>query len=270
VTSTARVQHLRAKGEAALPLMGNMRIATAGWSIPRDARETIAASGSSLERYATVLGATEINTTFYRRHRSTTFERWRDSVPSAFRFAVKMPRTITHEAGLVAPRIALRELCDDIRGLGAKLGPILVQLPASFPFDRRRVDTFFRTLRGMHDGRVACEPRNATWYTDDASEVLSRYDIARVVADPPRPAAAARPAETASFAYYRLHGSPRVYWSSYDAERLESLAAELRSFSKTKVVWVVFDNTASGAAWVNAERLAALVRASHARAHASA
>jgi uncharacterized protein YecE (DUF72 family) len=52
--------------------------------------------------------------------------------------------------------------------------------------------------------------------------------------------------------YFRLHGSPRRYYSSYEDKYLESLAEELRGIQKRRDVWCIFDNTASGAAIRNA------------------
>jgi uncharacterized protein YecE (DUF72 family) len=239
--------------------MGEVFIATAGWSIPRAHASDIPGGGSGLERYAAVLAATEINTTFYRLHRRSTLERWRDSVPAAFRFAVKVPRAITHEGELASARRPLRDLFTLVEALGPKLGPVLVQLPASLAFDGRRAGAFFRTLRTMHDGPVACEPRNASWYGEAATATLVRYGIARVAADPPRPDPARAPAGARSLIYYRWHGSPHVYWSSYDDARLTALADAIRQTSAHSAVWCVFDNTASGEAFSNALRLRRLL-----------
>ncbi len=236
-------------------------VATAGWGVPREMKARVAAHGSGLQKYASVLSATEINSTFWRRHRPSTFERWRDSVPEPFRFAVKMPRAITHEAALVSAGPELTQFFTDIHGLGAKLGPVLVQLPASDHFQVRRVAAFFRALRARHSGPVACEPRHASWYSDVASEVFMRHDIARVIADPPRPADARAPGGSPSLRYIRWHGSPRVYWSAYGEERLAALAERVNEEAKEAAVWCVFDNTASGAALADATRLRELLRA---------
>ncbi len=80
----------------------DIRIGTAGWSIPKEHAAAFPAEGSHLQRYAQVFGAVEINSSFYRPHRRTTYERWAASVPEAFRFAVKVPKTITHEHRLRA------------------------------------------------------------------------------------------------------------------------------------------------------------------------
>jgi len=229
-------------------------VATAGWAVPREHARLVEREGTGLQRYSSVLGAAEIDSTFYRRHLPKTFERWRDSVPASFRFAVKLPRAITHESALAAPAHALAQFFDDVRGLGEKLGPILVQLPASADFDRRRARAFFRTLRTLHSGPVACEPRHAGWYGPAASATFVDYDIARVVADPPRPAAAIHAAGSDSLRYTRWHGSPHVYWSAYGDDELRALLDATLNAPPQSVVWCVFDNTASGSALADAHR----------------
>lgn len=75
-------------------------IATAAWSIPKTVAGRFPKAGSGLERYAAVFNGVEINSTFYRHHQKKTFERWASAVPAHFRFAVKIPREITHGARL--------------------------------------------------------------------------------------------------------------------------------------------------------------------------
>jgi uncharacterized protein YecE (DUF72 family) len=239
--------------------VSNLFIATAGWTVPRQFAHLTVSDGSSLERYASVFRGSEINSTFSHRHQPKTFERWRNSVPNSFRFAVKLPRAITHEAQLAAPRANLALFFDDVRGLADKLGPILVQLPGSFQFSARRVAAFFRALRTFYSGPVACEPRHSSWYGADATDVFIDYGVARVIADPPRPEQARFPAGVDSLRYVRWHGSPHVYRSSYDDERLAALAQFIAREPPATTVWCVFDNTASGAAMGDAHRLRAML-----------
>jgi uncharacterized protein YecE (DUF72 family) len=227
-------------------------IGTAGWGIPAACADRFATEGSALTKYSALLNAAEINSTFYRRHRASTFERWRNSVPESFRFAVKLPRAITHEAELASPREALQEFFDDVRPLGAKLGPVLVQLSANAAFDARRARAFFRALRSLHAGPVACEPRHCGWYTVVASRVLVDFEIARVVADPPRPTEALQFGGASKLRYFRWHGSPHIYRSAYSGERLSLLVERMRAEAPNVTVWCIFDNTASGAATGNA------------------
>ena len=81
-------------------MSGAIHIGCAGWSLPRAAHAHFPPQGSHLERYAAVLSAVEINSSFYRPHRPETYARWRASVPPAFRFSVKEPRRITNELRL--------------------------------------------------------------------------------------------------------------------------------------------------------------------------
>ena len=234
-------------------------IATAGWSVPRAHASSVPPAGTGLQRYSAVFNALEINSTFYRRHQLKTFERWQASVPQNFRFAVKVPRWITHETALASPAEALAQFFDDVGGLGEKLGPILVQLPASVGFNVRRARAFFRVLRARYSGPVACEPRSPEWYADAATRTLVDYDIARVVADPPRPAEAKNPGGSSSLRYTRWHGSPHVYYSSYSDEQLLALAESTLEAPAGTQVWCIFDNTASGSAFGDALRFRALL-----------
>jgi uncharacterized protein YecE (DUF72 family) len=239
--------------------MKRVFIGTAGWSIPRDHAAAFPVDGSHLERYAQTLNAVEINSTFYRRHRPDTFEKWRELVPSSFRFSVKMPKSITHEAQLHSPRALLKEFFDDVKGLKNKLGVILVQLPGSAAFEEKRVRAFLKTLRSLYDGRVAWEPRHASWYAPAVTELFEKHDIGRVAADPPRPEVARDPGGSSSLVYYRWHGSPRIYWSSYDDARLQDLSKKIQALPTRTQAWCIFDNTASGAAAGDALRLKRLI-----------
>src|SRR5919112_2152540 len=141
------------------------RIGTAGWSIPKAHAAAFPAEGSHLERYASVFNAVEINSSFYRPHRTATYERWAASVPESFRFAVKVPKSITHELRLKDTDGLLDRFLSEVCGLGTKLGPLLVQLPPSLRFEDGVADTFLSGLRGRVEGHLVCEPRHTSWFT---------------------------------------------------------------------------------------------------------
>jgi uncharacterized protein YecE (DUF72 family) len=234
-----------------------LRIGTAGWALPRVWRAEFPPEGSYLERYAARFSAAEINSSFYRQHRRTVYERWAAAVPERFRFAVKLPRAITHDQSLVAADVLLEVFLDEVSGLGARLGPLLVQLPPSLAFRPDHVEEFLETLRRLHDGAVACEPRHESWFGSDADRMLERHGVARVAADPARVPAAAEPAGDERLLYYRLHGSPHMYYSDYEPERLALMADRLRRGIETGAeCWCIFDNTILGAATGNALALA--------------
>jgi uncharacterized protein YecE (DUF72 family) len=220
-------------------------IATAGWSIPRTVAHLFPETGSGLSRYAAVFNGVEINSTFYRRHRMTTFERWANSVPDDFRFAVKLPREITHEHRLHAIGQIFKTFVEELAGLNSKLGPLLCQLPSTLKFDDNEATAAFEAMREVFPGMLVIEPRHTSWATPPAEEVLTRYAVDRVLADP----APVWPASDFSELprYVRLHGAPRMYYSDYSAEEIRSFEKRLSAGS-----WCVFDNTASGAAIQNA------------------
>jgi uncharacterized protein YecE (DUF72 family) len=236
-----------------------LRVGTAGWGLPRTWRGEFPADGSYLERYAARFSAVEINSSFYRQHRRAVYERWAAAVPADFRFAVKVPRAISHDQALVAADVLLEVFLDEVSGLGDRLGPLLVQLPPSLAYDAEHAEEFFATLRRLHAGAVACEPRHESWFGESAECVLRCHRIARVAADPARVPAAAEPAGEPTLVYYRLHGSPRIYWSDYEPERIALIAAQLRRHAAAAERWCMFDNTTLGAATGNALALAHLL-----------
>ncbi|TWC78560.1 uncharacterized protein YecE (DUF72 family) [Rhizobium sp. SJZ105] len=220
-------------------------IATAGWSIPKTVAHRFPETGSGLSRYATVFNGVEINSTFYRHHRPTTFERWANSVPDDFRFAVKLPREITHERRLRGIGQVFKAFVGELAALDGKLGPLLCQLPPNLAFDVSDAEAAFDTMRQTFPGMLVLEPRHTSWATHSAQEVLQRYAIDRVLADP----APVWPASDFSEPpkYVRLHGAPRIYYSDYSAGEILSFRKRLSAES-----WCVFDNSASGAAIKNA------------------
>jgi uncharacterized protein YecE (DUF72 family) len=234
------------------PAAFDLRVGQAGWSIPKPFGNRFPAEGSHLARYGAVLRAVEINSSFYRPHRPETYARWADTVPDDFRFAVKVPREITHTLKLAGAGRATGVFLGQVTSLGPKLGPLLVQLPPSLRFDEAVAGVFLKGLRAAHDGPVVCEPRHATWFTDGAEELLIECRVARVAADPAPVDGAGEPGGWPGLRYFRWHGSPRTYYSDYERARLDPLVARLRRERRTADVWCVFDNTALGAATGNA------------------
>ena len=230
-------------------------VGTAGWSIPSASAGRCSGDGTHLQRYARVFSCAEINSSFYRPHTPEVYRRWAASVGPSFRFAVKMPRVITHDLKLRRARQPLEEFLEQSAALGAKRGPILVQLPPSLPFEARVARTFFDLIRARMDGFVVCEPRHPTWFSQQADVLLTRCAIARVAADPPPADGAETPGGWPGIVYYRLHGSPRKYWSPYDDGRVRAIARAIQAVPSGVPAWCIFDNTASGAALENAWQL---------------
>ncbi len=233
-------------------------IGTAGWSIPGKEAARFGPGASALERYATRFGGVEINSSFHRPHRCATWKRWADSVPAGFRFAVKVPKTISHERRLVGCGELVARFLDEVGGLGEKLAILLLQLPPKLAFDPLVAEPFLDRLAASSPARLVCEPRHPSWFEREPEGLLDRFGIARVAADPAPVPAAARPGGWQGLSYWRLHGSPRMYRSSYDDGRLDLYAALLRAEQAAdRSAWCIFDNTAASAATGDALGLAA-------------
>jgi uncharacterized protein YecE (DUF72 family) len=238
----------------------NVTIGTAGWSLPRDPDNPIPPDGSSLSRYAGIFGGTEINSSFHRKHRTSTYLRWAASVPDDFRFSVKMTKRITHVQRLVATQDLLDAFLEETAALGERRGCVLIQLPPSLAFVPGDVDHFLDALRSRYAGDAALEPRHESWFSVASAKTLEQYRVARVAADPARVPQAAQPGAWSGLAYWRLHGSPQIYRSSYSDAQLSDLAIRIQRAKRVaRTVWCIFDNTASSAAAANAAALQRLV-----------
>ena len=234
-------------------------VGTAGWSIPKSSPEGFEGEGTHLQRYARRLACVEINSCFYRPHEAAIYERWAAATPDHFRFSVKLPRLITHEHKLRRVRAPLEQFLAETAGLGDKRGPILVQLPPSLAYEARVARRFFDILRAHDHGLIVCEPRHESWFSAEADTLLVKHKVARAAVDPAPAPGADRPGGWRGLSYYRLHGSPKMYASRYDAEWLAALADGLQRIRPMGDAWVIFDNTAAGAAIENATELQALL-----------
>ena len=225
------------------------RIGLAGWSdAVRRYRDRFPGDATTdLARYAGLFDFVEINSSFYRSLPAETCARWAGEAPDDFRFSVKMHRLITHFTKLQQPQL-LEEFFHSVSGLGRKLAVQLVQLPPTLVFDATIAGQFFRTLRELSDLSVVCEPRHPSWSEPPARDLLQSFRVGWVHTEIPR----TLPQQKSALPiYYRLHGSPRRYYSAYTDAQLADLATSL-TLTKKVPQFVVFDNTASHAGIDNA------------------
>lgn len=228
-----------------------LRLGCAGWSIPSQEARHFPAEGSHLARYAAVFPVVEIDSSFYRLHRESTYRRWADTVPSGFRFAVKLWREITHRQQLRAVE-QLGEFLEGPLAQGDRLGALLVQLPPKLALDRGVAEVFFGDLRRRFEAAVVCEPRHPSWFSAEGEALLRSFRVARAAVDPAPVAEAVEPGGWRGLSYHRLHGSPVMYRSAYSEDFLGKLTARMREELAERPVWCIFDNTAAGAAIPNA------------------
>lgn len=235
-----------------------MLVGTSGWQY-RDWRGVLYPEGVAqrrwLPRYAEAFPTVENNNAFYRLPGRETFELWRDVTPDGFVMAVKASRYLTHMKRLTEPEEPVARLMNAAAGLGAKLGPVLVQLPPNMRAAPERLDACLgRFPAGV---RVAVEPRDPSWWTDETRAVLERNGAALCWAD-----RLGRPLtplwRTAGWRYLRLHEGTADPWPHYPDDVLRAWVERL---GPDPDAYVYFNNDPGGAAVRNALRFAALAGA---------
>lgn len=240
-------------------MQDSIRIGTAGWRLPKPLQPDFPGEGTHLARYARRLNASEINASFYQHNRQELYAKWAKEAGEGVRFAVKAPRWVTHHARLRRFE-GMPDFLGEIAGLSDSLGPILLQLPPSLKFEPGNVDAFLKQLREVHGGPIACEPRHESWFAPEPEQLLNHHRIARVAAHPPLTEGADQPGGWQGLHYYRLHGSPKRFYSAYDKTFLEDLAKRVDPATDT---WVIFNNTAESGGLENALQFRDLIGVSH-------
>ena len=236
-------------------------VGLAGWSeaVSKYRHRFPSQSGTGLERYSSALSFVEVNVSFYRAVRSSTYESWASQTPDDFAFSVKMSRSVTHFAKL-SEAAPLDDFWTSVAGLGAKLQAVLVQLPPSLGFDTERASAFFARMRQTYSGMIAVEPRHPSWASDECLALYARFALTPVSTAIPAGAPTREPSVGAPM-YYRLHGEPRRYRSPYSLEQLRELSRVLAEGAGAPR-FVCFDNTASSAGISNALTLLELLQES--------
>jgi uncharacterized protein YecE (DUF72 family) len=223
------------------------RIGTSGWQY-NDWREVLYPAKlpqrAWLEAYAQEFDTVEVNAAFYRLPKRETFERWRDTVPAGFTMAVKASRYLTHIRRLQDPQEPVARLMEAARGLGAALGPVLLQLPPTLRCEVERLDACLAEF--PPHVRIAVEPRHASRWNDEVRAVLVARAAALCWAD-----RGSRPItplwRTADWGYLRLHHG-RTGWG-YGRTALRSWDERLaETWSREEDVFVYFNNDPGGAA----------------------
>lgn len=217
-----------------------------------------------------IFDSIELNGTFYSLKKPSTYQRWVDETPPGFVFAVKGSRFITHNLKLRNAEVALGNFyASGVLALGRKTGPFLWQLPATYAYQRDRIEEFLamlpRTARAAevvaakHDARVrdplceaaapvryrhAMEVRHPSYFVPEFYELLERYHVGFVVSDTAGRFPYAE-VVTAPFVYVRLHGSKKLYVSGYDDAELDEWSSRVCAWRDAgNDVYVYFDNDA--------------------------
>jgi uncharacterized protein YecE (DUF72 family) len=265
----------------------DVRIGTSGWRFP-PWRGAFYPAGlpqrRELEYISRRLRSVEINGSFYSLQRPSSYQAWAAATPDDFEFAVKGSRFITHMKRLTDPEAVLANFfASGLLALGAKLGPILWQLPPNFGFDADRLEAFFAVLPrdtaaaaelgARHDERLsgdrvwlevgtsrpirhALEVRHASFRDDRLLPLLRAHDVALVASDNDGRWPYFEELTARDFTYLRLHGQGELYVSGYTDEALDGYAAKIDRWRGERDVYVYFDNDVKMRAPVDGRALA--------------
>lgn len=235
------------------PMKPDIKIGTSGWTYPHWKGLFYPEKHPKsrwLEYYAGHFDTVELNATFYRLPKIETFEKWRQRTPASFLWSLKASRYLTHVRRLRDPEDPLTRFYDTAVGLGAKLGPILFQLPPGLSFETDLLQTFLDHLDTSR--RHVIEVRHSSWINDRFFSRLENHNIAFCISD----TAGRYPYSetlTADFVYVRLHGSKTLYKSLYTEEELAHWAEKITGWKRDTFVY--FDNDFECHAISNAARL---------------
>lgn len=234
--------------------MGEVRIGTSGWAYKDWRGPFYPEAVKDKDRLAFLAGrfpTVEINASFYRMPTQAAVAAWREQTPEGFVFAWKASRYLTHMKRLKEPEEPLAYMFSRADALGAKLGPILFQLPPRMKRDDARLQAFLNALPPGR--RYSLEFRDPAWYADAVLAMLEARNVALCVSDhhhAPAPWAA-----TADFVYLRGHGPGGRYFGRYGEARLSEWARAIQAWRGERDVHVYFDNDIKSAAPADAEQL---------------
>lgn len=231
-------------------------VGTSGWQY-RDWRGRFyperLAQAKWLEHYAGQFMTVESNNAFYRLPEPHTFAAWAARTPPDFVMAVKASRFLTHVRRLRDPEEPVRRFLERAGQLGAKLGPVLLQLPPTLKVDLGALrDTLERFPREV---RVAVEPRHDSWFSDETRALLADRGAALCLADSPRRRSPLW--RTSDWSYLRFHEGTATPWPCYGERALARWAEALAgTWGPELDVYVYFNNDRGGCAVRDAARFA--------------
>ena len=214
------------------------------------------------EFYCESFNTVELNVTFYRYPKLEALQGWYNRSPQDFRFNVKAPRLITHYKKF---NNALRETNDFYelvaKGLSGKLGCVLFQMPPNFVYSDLNAQNILKTLDRSFVNVL--EFRHESWWNPKVFQLLRQQNIVFCgISYPHLPDEVIR---SAPVLYYRFHGVPQLYASSYTAAELDAVAGHIKAFRGIEDVYLYFNNDIHVDAIENARAISRMVGATSTR-----
>jgi uncharacterized protein YecE (DUF72 family) len=229
--------------------MGEIRIGIGGWVFP-PWRGTFYPKGlrqaGELDYASRHVTSIEINGTFYGAQKPASFRRWHDETPEDFVFSVKGPRFATHRRALAESASSIeRFFASGVGELGAKLGPILWQFPATTKYEAENFAAFLALLPQKLAGRKlrhVLEIGHDSFADPGFAALLRRHNVALAVIDAGNRTAFDE--ATADFAYFRLKRAEEDVPTGYAPKALDGWMARARKIAKTRDCFVYVINGA--------------------------
>ncbi len=229
--------------------MGEIRIGIGGWVFP-PWRGTFYPTGlkqaAELDYASRHVTSIEINGTFYGAQKPASFRRWHDDTPDDFVFSVKGPRFATHRRALAESGSSIeRFFASGVLELGAKLGPILWQFPATTKYEAENFAAFLDLLpQKLADRKLrhVLEVRHDSFADPGFAKLLRRHNVAVALIDAENQTAFDE--ATADFAYLRLKRAAEDVPTGYTAKALDSWIALARKIAKTRACFIYVINGA--------------------------
>ena len=205
-----------------------------------------------LQFYATQFTTVELNSSFYHLPSENAFATWRKSSPGNFVFAVKVNRFITHIKRLRNLGSSVENFLSRACLLGAKLGPLLYQLPPNMKRDDDVLRTFLCSLPPNY--QHVFEFRHKSWHDDSIFRILEEHNVGLCISN--MPGLSCPIVATSDFAYIRFHGSASLYSSCYSSDEVHQGAQQIMQLGRNlKAVYIYYNNDAEAFAIKNALEL---------------
>ena len=231
-----------------------VRVGTSGWSYDHWTDVLYPPglpSARRLSRYVEEFDTVELNASFYRWPKDSTFAGWRAQLPPGFTMSVKAHRGLTHYRRLASPEPWIERFEHCWQLLGDRHGVLLVQLHPEQRRDDARLDGFLASVPKTI--RVAMELRHPSWDDPAVYALLKRRRAAYVVMS--GGGLSCIPRATTDLVYVRMHGPDpaTMYTGSYSDDELRSWAGRIAGWDgEGRDVWMYFNNDLYGNAVRNA------------------
>jgi uncharacterized protein YecE (DUF72 family) len=208
------------------------------------------------EYYAEHFNTLELNVTFYRFPKVPMLKSWYDRSPANFTFAVKAPRAITHFKKLNDCGKFFKDFYQTVeKGLKEKAACILFQFPPNYCYTENRLEKIVSNLYKQFSNIV--EFRHYSWWNENVYKTLEQHKI--TFCGMSHPLLPDKVIANSPILYYRMHGVPDLYRSSYSTAYLKKIVHEIKSQAMVKQAFIYFNNDYDAVAIRNANEMKAIV-----------